>query len=1073
MLLADRDWPAAYTPEAGDLVARFWQPALSSAVRYDRATGYFSARALSLAARGLEGLVRNEGRMRLLVGCTLAPAEVEAILRGRELRAAVETRLLSMPLVASDAEEERALELLAWMVARGTLDVRVAVPCDERRRPLAGVEIFHAKFGILEDKTGDRIGFNGSINETVEGWRGHFESFHVFTSWGPGREHLEHDERRFAELWEDRAHKAIALELPEAVRAGLLRFAPAEGRAPRRLVEPVERPPIATPPGPPILPPCPGCAEPPCVYEGPKPVSEADAASARALVWSYIAHAPRMEGGEWLGVRTCAVTPWPHQIRAFRRMWEGWPPRLLIADEVGLGKTIQAGMILRQAWLSGRAKRILVMAPSAVLRQWQLELREKFNLAWPIYDGEKLVWPASPAILTRERKVGREAWHREPCLLVSSHLVRRRDRAQELLAAEPFDLLVIDEAHHARRKGAGGPMEEGPNRLLELLRALAPKTPGLVLLTATPMQIHPVEVFDLLALLGLPPECDASAFEAFYRSLGERALSNPALDRAARLFQAFERKMGPLAEEVAAAAVRRAGVAIGPVGLRKVLRALRDSASTPRRMLNETERGAARVILAAGGPVGRLVSRNTRALLRAYRAAGKLAQTIAERKVEDRFVALSPAERAVYEAVEAYITEVWDRAKGSERTAVGFVLTIYRRRLASSFAALARTLEARLRGVTELAEEDREEAEEEELEPEAIDAVEREAAVLEERSAIERLLARVRGLSDESKAQRLVALLEELEPLGQVMVFTQYTDTLDFLRDVLAGRSDAGVLCFSGRGGEIREADGRWRPIGRDRVKELFAEGSARVLLCTDAAAEGLNFQFCGALVNYDLPWNPMKVEQRIGRIDRLGQRHETIRIANLFVEDTVETEVYLALRERVRLFEGVVGPLQPILARLPRRLGEVVLAGGAAARELAERIRSEAAQLEEESFDPIATATGEVEERPFPRAPYELDDLARLLDRPDLLPVGWRSDPAGSRDRLVRAPGLPGPIRATADADFFDRHGESCELFAPGSPIFPEVRPELPPPDRATFARLLGRDDAPLDPRAPREPAA
>lgn len=1060
MLLRDRDWPAAYTPEAGDLVRLFWVPALACAVRYDRATGYFSARALTLAARGLEGLVRNAGRMRLLVGCTLEPPEVEAILKGRELRAAVEAKLRATPLFPQDESEEKALELLAWMVARGCLDVRVVVPCDAQRRPLAGVEIFHAKFGILEDKTGDRIGFNGSINETAEGWSGHFESFHVFTSWGPGRDHLEHDERRFFELWEDRARTAIVLEVPEAVRQGLLRFAPAEGTLPRRLLES------------PRLAPAsvenydhraPGCAETGALFERQKPVSGADAASARALVWSYIAHAPQMPGGEWLGVATSVVRPWPHQIRAFQRMWEHWPPRLLIADEVGLGKTIQAGMILRQAWLSGRAKRILVMAPSAVLRQWQLELREKFNLAWPIYDGEKLVFPAAPGISERERKVSRDGWHREPCLLVSSHLVRRSDRARELLAAEPFDLLVVDEAHHARRKGAGGSMEEGPNRLLELLRALAAKTPGLLLLTATPMQIHPVELFDLLALLGLPPECDAGAFEAFYRALAKGGLTNEELEEAARLFRAFERKLGPLAEAVAAEAVRRARIELGRVGLHKVLRALRDSASTPRRMLNETERGAARAILAAGGPVGRLVSRNTRALLRAYRAAGKLAQSIAERQVEDRFVVLTAEERAVYEAVEAYIREVWDRAKGPERAAVGFVLTVYRRRLASSFAALARTLDARLRGVRELAQEDREEAEEEELEPEAIDAGEREAALVEERAAIERLLAQVRGLSRESKAEELIALLKELEPHGRVMVFTQYTDTLDFLRDVLAPRIAGDVLCFSGRGGEIRAVDGRWRPIGRDRVKELFAEGSARLLLCTDAAAEGLNFQFCGALVNYDLPWNPMKVEQRIGRIDRLGQQHARIRIVNLFVEDTVETEVYRALRERVRLFEDVVGPLQPILARLPRQLEEAALAGGEAARDLVARIRREAEALAHEAIDPLIGAEGGIEEAPIPKAPYDLADLARVLARPELLPEGWQSEPAGSRDRLLRAPGLSGPIRATADPDFFDRHGESCELFAPGSPVFPAVRPEVTPPDRARFEELLADRTHPL----------
>src|SRR5882672_7229641 len=108
--------------------------------------------------------------------------------------------------------------------------------------------------------------------------------------------------------------------------------------------------------------------------------------------------------------------------------------------------------------------------------------------------------------------------------------------------------------------------------------------------------------------------------------------------------------------------------------------------------------------------------------------------------------------------------------------------------------------------------------------------------------------------------------------------------------------SNLRIMCFSGRGGQVLDKDGSWRVISRDEVKRQFREGKADVLLCTDAAAEGLNFQFCGALVNYDMPWNPMRVEQRIGRIDRLGQEHKKIRIINLHYEGTIETDVYRAL---------------------------------------------------------------------------------------------------------------------------------------------------------------------------------
>ena len=142
-------------------------------------------------------------------------------------------------------------------------------------------------------------------------------------------------------------------------------------------------------------------------------------------------------------------------------------------------------------------------------------------------------------------------------------------------------------------------------------------------------------------------------------------------------------------------------------------------------------------------------------------------------------------------------------------------------------------------------------------------------------------------------------MLEELRTAGydRAMVFTQYTDTMDFLRDQLSRNSAVRLMCYSGRGGEIRSADGTWRVISRDDAKRRFREGQADVLLCTDAAAEGLNFQFCGAVVNYDMPWNPMRVEQRIGRIDRLGQEHPIIRIVNLHYDDTVETDVYRAFR--------------------------------------------------------------------------------------------------------------------------------------------------------------------------------
>lgn len=1033
-ILRDRSWRLKYTPDHGDLVGGFYVPLLDCAVRYDRLTGYFSASALALAARGVEGLVLNGGRMRMVVGCTLDPPEIAAIEKGEALKARVDQHLRQAPLTPLDQAMGEALELLAWLVAEGRLEVRVAVPCDAKRRPIPAEGLFHEKAGIVEDKTGDRLAFNGSLNETAAGWTKNWESVNVFTSWRDP-ERVAEEEENFARLWADQAKHVITLDVPAAARDDLMRFLPDEGEKPARL-KAREAPPVSYDPPP---------AEP---KPAPPPFD------LRRAVWSFIGAAPRLPGGgERVGEATSAVTPWPHQLRAFERLYHNWPPKLLIADEVGLGKTVQAGLLLRQAWLAGRAKRILVLAPKAVCRQWQIELREKFNLNWPIYDGQKLTWCRSPALEGQhERAVSREAWHQQPVVIVSSHLIRRADRQRELLeVAEPWDLIILDEAHHARRRGAGTANEGGPNALLKLMRSLKDRTQGLVLLTATPMQVHPVELFDLLNLLGMPPEWTQQAFLRFFNEVLHESPSHEAFDWLVAMFRAVERAYGPVTVEE----VQRVGGGIGGISARRVLSALRDPASIARRRLETADRKTALRIMRLNTPVNRLVSRHTRELLRKYFKAGKLSTPIADRCVEDRFLDLSADERMLYDAVEDYISTTYNQAAAQDRNAVGFVMTIYRRRLASSFYALGRTLEGHLKAIANhgaaSAQADLEEVldeggEGDEPEVDEATQLEQAALALEEQSDIERLLGMIRRLPPDTKSERLRETIASLraQGYGQVMVFTQFTDTMDFLRGQLGRDPDLKIMCFSGRGGEVVSSDGTWRAISRDDVKRRFREGKADVLLCTDAAAEGLNFQFCGALVNYDMPWNPMRVEQRIGRIDRLGQKHAEIRIENLHYADTVETDVYQALRTRIKLFQNVVGRLQPILARLPTLISGRVLGGRT--RDAVERqatvneIELEAAQAREGGFDIDAVTDADLAEPVLPSSPLTMDDLEQVIAKPTLLPPGIEAVPMGTREYAFRQPGLARQIRVSTDPAYYEQNADTVELWSPGNPTFPKL---------------------------------
>ncbi|MGC8761917.1 MAG: DEAD/DEAH box helicase [Bryobacteraceae bacterium] len=1023
-LLTETKWKFRYSHEDGDLVELFYNPALACAVEYCRTTGYFSADALALAARGLQGLFANEGRMRLVVGCTLDLDEREAIETGYDLRERMERQLAAADLNPPDEQARQGLELLAWMVANGYLDVKVAVPVDSEGRPVRVPGIYHAKFGIIVDREGNTLTFSGSINETAGGWKNNCESFHVHCAWLSETEkaHADEELEAFAKLWENRSPGARVFDFPEAARKRLLEYLPKDDR--------------------PVTPPLPSRRE-----EGGPQAYRLTADEFRRAVWTFVRVAPELPHGIRTGEVTSAVSPWPHQVRTYVRCLEQWPCRLLIADEVGLGKTITAGLILRQALLSGKAKRVLILTPKSVQIQWQNELYEKFNLNVPIYDGAMLRWRAAYGWTgPLEQVVGRDEWQKEPVVLASSFLMRRKDRVRELLEAEPWDLVLLDEAHHARRRGAGTEQEKGPNALLSLMRELARRCQSLLLLTATPMQVHPVEIWDLMDLLGLPPmwAAEPHAFLKYY----SWASGNPSpetLDLLTAWFRECESYFKPLTEGEIAALTP----GLSPIKRTKVIRALRDTAQAPRRMLDPESRRALLDVLKACSPLRWRMVRHTRELLRSYRRAGKLDLPIAEREVKDIAVEMTPAESALYAQVEDYISETYSKAVPDKRTAIGFVMTVYRRRLASSFEALKRTLNARLEKLG-LSEEDvsLDEAADEVMAPEEAAELAASSAELEERDRILELLRAIAKLNTDTKARRLHAELVSVFAADSesAIVFTQYTDTMEYLREFLAREMpDVPVASYSGSGGAWRDGSGRWIACSKEEIKRRFKTGRVRLLVCSDAAGEGLNLQAAGVLANYDLPWNPMKVEQRIGRVDRLGQQRPRVKILNFAYKDTVEADVYFAVGERIQLFQGIVGRLQPILSRLPRRFEEVTLASREAREAARQRfladIEREVASAAEAPLDLDVIAREDLAVPPLPEPPYDLAKLDHLMGRDASRPVGLEWRPLDVRTYAVRLPGMPEPVRVTTAPEVFEESGDSHQFFSPGGQLFEEVQ--------------------------------
>ena len=254
----------------------------------------------------------------------------------------------------------------------------------------------------------------------------------------------------------------------------------------------------------------------------------------------------------------------------------------------------------------------------------------------------------------------------------------------------------------------------------------------------------------------------------------------------------------------------------------------------------------------------------------------------------------------------------------------------------------------------------------------------------EEVREIERLIQMLDRMPSETKLEHVLrAINDELTRTTQVIVFTQYTDTMDNLRDHLRPTYGSELGCYSGRGGERWMPETQtWAGMSKDRLQREFSEGSIRVLVCTDAAAEGLNLQNCGSVFNYDMPWNPMKVEQRIGRIDRIGQRRREVRVKHFMYEGTVEADVYAALGERIDWFETVVGDLQPILQTVQRTIQQAAMAVG---QEREELIRRGIESLQ--NFDPDGGPLSDWEPTVSPprvRSPLILKDLSELIREMD-----------------------------------------------------------------------------------------
>jgi len=534
----------------------------------------------------------------------------------------------------------------------------------------------------------------------------------------------------------------------------------------------------------------------------------------------------------------------PYQFRPIIKLLRTGRHRLLIADEVGLGKTIEAGLIWTEFDARGQADRVLVVCPSMLVPKWRAEMNERFG-----YEVTELDAAGLDEMLGRAEHDRLPPRFRAICSLERLRVWEGLGRLNDLTPR--FDLVIVDEAHAVRNTGT---------RSHTLGCLLADWAEALVFLSATPLNLGNDDLFNLLQLLE-PGEFDDR------QALQTRLEPNAVLNR-----------LGVLLARSGSDANERSGLlqSIGQLAFGRAVISRPEFTALEQLMAIDVLSHAQ--IAEARGLISRLHTLST-VINRTRKVDVDEEPTIREARTV--LVELTPVERRLYDAVHE-----WQAARASARgMALHFVGQMKLRLAGSCLPAMRDQILSHNPRWGDLS-----------LEPDEVE--------VEDDRPPASVVNAAEELGDvDTKYDEFEEALERIVEQGRrVLVFSFSRPTVAYLERRLSGRFRVAVLH-----GGIRSRD-------RQDVIARFRRGEFDVLVASRVASEGLDFEFCGAVVNYDLPWNPMEVEQRIGRIDRFGQEEDVVYVVNLLTPGTIEADIVSRVHERIGVFSASIGELEPIL---------------------------------------------------------------------------------------------------------------------------------------------------------------
>ena len=755
---------------------------------------------------------------------------------------------------------------------------------------------------MFEDDSGDRIAAVGSPNETGNGLGGNLEQLMVAFSW-EAHDAVQDQVDFFESLWknenEDAIVESISDELAEAIIQSL------------------------------------GSS-----YKTPHLDSETETIQSDSL----LAEAAQMPANFFVSGNVPAL--FQHQERAVIDALSRWPIRVLFADEVGLGKTFEAAATMAFLLRYGNVKRVVILTPKAVLQQWQDELYDHFGIdAW-LYDSttkQYMNHSGRTISMGAKNPIGKGS---PDITLISAQLARGgagRKNIFERSGAIMPDLLMLDEAHSARvRKDISGSTK--PTKMYEMIKAVSPCIPHLILATATPMQKDPSEYHSMLKLLGIPKTWQKPrAYDASLRLIAADTEpdSNDAYT-AGKLVRSTISMMKPSLnhldqDELAA--------------VNELLRLDREADSYDVALCVQNNWKAFRRAFVKLHPGHLLTVRNTR------RALESVGYVFPKRNLIEESIGSSTDIQlfylSVYEYIKSFCFSVERALNPGKKMNIGFIRVNYQQRVASSLYSCKKSLERRrakllslktyLAKSGKLSEEyanvfslndEMDEISEDELlstgsdfisaikeTDVAIDLDNVAHAIDLESTSISPLIKRLENLLEkhgDMKIKRSISVaMKHLSKNDRVLLFSRYTDTVDALIEEFNKTPESNAFTYGIYIGQksVVVKNGKEQLCSKEDIKKGLRTGDINLMFCSDAASEGLNLQAARVLINVDVPWTPARLEQRIGRIARLGQKAEEVDIHNVWYPSSIEARMYHRIQKRLDDTNLAIGEFPEVVA--------------------------------------------------------------------------------------------------------------------------------------------------------------